>query len=32
MNDPVAEKLVKRYQDTTKEEKIKAGLVGSSFF
>lgn len=23
-NDPVAEKLVKRYQETTKEEKIKA--------
>lgn len=25
MNDPVAEKLVKRYQETTKEEKIKTG-------
>jgi pre-mRNA-splicing factor RBM22/SLT11 len=24
-NDPVADKLVKRYQETTKEEKIKAG-------
>lgn len=26
-NDPVAEKLVKRYQESTKEEKIKAGNV-----
>jgi len=25
MNDPVADKLVKRYQETAKEEKIKAG-------
>lgn len=24
-NDPVADKLVKRYQETTKEEKIKSG-------